>query len=75
MRRVKTTFASLLVLLSASLAPAAMAAHPAEALVQETTDKVLARLRSDSERLKGDARLIYPLVEDLVLPHLDFTKM
>lgn len=75
MRRVNTTLVPLLVLLWALMVPPAMAAHPAEALVQDTTDKVLARLKNDSERLKADANLIYPLVEDLVLPHFDFTKM
>ncbi len=49
--------------------------HPAERLVQETTDKVLARLKIDSEKLKADSDLIYPLVEDLVLPHFDFHRM
>ncbi|MDH5784571.1 MAG: ABC transporter substrate-binding protein [Chromatiales bacterium] len=52
-----------------------LAEHPAEQLVQETTDKVLERLKIDSEKLKADASLIYPLVEDLVLPHFDFAKM
>jgi len=36
---------------------------------------VLARLKADSERLKADSDLIYPLVEDLVLPHFDFSRM
>ena len=62
-------------LLLALLARPALAAHAAEQLVQETTDKVLARLRADSDKLKADSNLIYPLVEDLVLPHFDFAKM
>jgi phospholipid transport system substrate-binding protein len=49
--------------------------HPAEQLVHDTTEKVLARLKVDSDKLKADSNLIYPLVEDLVLPHFDFERM
>ena len=61
-------------LLTISARPA-MAAHSAEQLVHDTTEQVLQRLRADSDKLKDDADLIYPLVEDLVLPHFDFAKM
>ncbi len=67
--------ARLLPLLLAFIATPALAAHPAEELVQQTTEKVLARLKADSEKLKADSDLIYPLVEDLVLPHFDFHRM
>jgi phospholipid transport system substrate-binding protein len=62
-------------LLVALFAQPALASHPAEQLVHDTTESVLERLRVDSEKLKADADLIYPLVEDLVLPHFDFVKM
>ena len=65
----------LLPLLLAFIAAPTQAGHPAEELVHDTTEKVLERLRSDSQKLKADANLIYPLVEDLVLPHFDFEKM
>ncbi len=65
-------FSALLLLV---LVRPAIAAHPAEQLVQDTTEKVLARLKADSESLKADANLIYPMVEDLVLPHFDFHRM
>lgn len=61
-------------LLLAAVRPA-LAGHPAEQLVYDTTEKVLARLKVDSDRLRGDSNLIYPLVEDLVLPHFDFERM
>ena len=67
-----------LALLLAGLARPVVAAdvdHPAPQLVQQTTDNVLARLKVDSEKLKADSDLIYPLVEDLVLPHFDFHRM
>ena len=65
----------LLPLLLAFIATPTLAGHPAEELVHDTTEKVLERLKSDSEKLMADANLIYPLVEDLVLPHFDFAKM
>jgi phospholipid transport system substrate-binding protein len=64
-----------LLLLGTPAVRPALAAHAAEQLVQETTDQVLARLKADSDKLKADSNLIYPLVEDLVLPHFDFAKM
>ncbi len=74
MIRMVSAISTLLLLLALS-SPQVLAAHPAEQLVHDTTEEVLTRLRSDSERLKADAKLIYPLVEDLVLPHFDFIKM
>lgn len=59
----------------ALLARPVLAAHAAEQLVQETTEKVLARLKVDAEKLRANNDRIYPLVEDLVLPHFDFSKM
>ncbi|MGE0081339.1 MAG: phospholipid-binding protein MlaC [Thiohalomonadaceae bacterium] len=47
----------------------------AQALVKDTSEKVIERLREDRERLKANPDLIYPLVEDLVLPHFDFARM
>lgn len=74
MQRIRL-LAMLPLLLGALAVRPALAAHAAEQLVQETTDKVLTRLRADSDKLKADSGLIYPLVEDLVLPHFDFAKM
>ncbi len=76
MRKPIQLFVSALPLLLLSLfAQPVLASHPAEQLVHDTTESVLERLRVDSEKLKADADLIYPLVEDLVLPHFDFVKM
>lgn len=75
MRRLALFWPLATALLLTALIRPALAAHPAEQLVINTTDQVLARLKADSERLKGDANLIYPLVEDLVLPHFDFERM
>ena len=54
---------------------AAQASQEPQQLVQSTSDQVLARLKKDHDKLQKKPDLIYPLVEDLVLPHFDFTKM
>jgi len=55
--------------------PVPAAEHPAQQLVKETTGKVLARLRADRDKLEADNSRIYPLVEELILPHFDFQRM
>jgi phospholipid transport system substrate-binding protein len=62
----------LLLLFSQSLQAAE---HPARQMVEETTNKVLERLRSERDKLQADNNLIYPLVEELILPHFDFHRM
>jgi len=54
---------------------AAQAIEEPQQLVQSTSDQVLARLKADHDKLEKNPNLIYPLVEDLVLPHFDFTRM
>lgn len=54
---------------------AVQAVEEPQQLVQSTSDQVLARLKKDHDKLQKNPELIYPLVEDLVLPHFDFTKM
>jgi phospholipid transport system substrate-binding protein len=75
MMHSRSLYTSMLLLLLAAFASPVLAEHPAEVLVHDTTEQVLARLKADSDKLKADANLIYPLVEDLVLPHFDFERM
>lgn len=56
------------------LATTAQAEEPG-AMVQDTTEKVLERLRADREDLQQNPDKIYPLVQELVLPKFDFTRM
>lgn len=48
--------------------------HP-QALVEDTTQRVLERLKQDKELLKQQPERVYDLVADLVLPHFDFVRM
>lgn len=66
---------SLIFALLLAVSPAMAAAQTAQELVIDTSSKVIERLKSDQEKLQSDPGLIYPLVEDLVLPHFDFERM
>ncbi len=68
-------FALALLLLLAGVAVRAADTQDPQVLVKDVTDRVLARLDADRAQLKADPKLIYPLVEDLVLPHFDFGRM
>jgi phospholipid transport system substrate-binding protein len=49
--------------------------HPAQALVMQTTDEILSRLRSERETLQQDAAGVIRLLEEIVLPHFDFENI
>lgn len=44
-------------------------------LVRETGDKVLAEVSARKAQLEANPQLIYPLVENTVVPHFDFRQM
>ncbi len=44
-------------------------------MVRETGDKVLAEVSARKAELEANPKLIYPLVQDTVLPHFDFRQM
>lgn len=46
-----------------------------DVLVKETTDKVLSELTSNRETLQTDVNQLYQMVDEIVLPHFDFTRM
>lgn len=75
---MKRTFAWLSAILLAGAVALPLHAeeqHPAASLVTDTTNKVLQRLRKEKAELQKDKSKIYPLVEELILPHFDFHKM
>lgn len=73
--RIAVLLAALLMPLLAATPVVAQDPEQAQALVQTTTEQVLERLRTQEEALDADPSGIYPLVEDLVLPHFDFERM
>ncbi len=65
-----------IVLLVALIAVQSVWAVPGPlALVQETTDKVLAKVKDRKAELNETPSKIFALVEDDVLPHFDFVRM
>ncbi len=87
--RLSTTTASiavpiiflLAVLVGALWSQVAVSAEQAEAiespvaLLERTSGEVLKILREDHERLKSDPALVYKIIDDHILPHLDDVTM
>ena len=62
-----------LVLLMTAL-PAQALTGP-EQLIRETSDKVIDEIKRNADTYQSDPQRIYKLVDDVVLPHFDFTAM
>lgn len=62
------------IFLLCSFAVAATIEDP-QKVVRETGDQVLAEVTARKGDLEANPELIYPLVEDWVVPHFDFRKM
>jgi phospholipid transport system substrate-binding protein len=62
-------------LLMAPATGARAADSDAQAIVQDTTQRVLETLRREGDALKSDPQRLYALVDDLVVPHFDFEQM
>lgn len=71
----KTLFASLVISLGLLTAPLASAEENPAALVKDVTEKVLAKLASDKDRLASDKNLVNEYVNEFVLPNFDFEYM
>ena len=53
----------------------AMAATGPEQMIKQTSEKVLAEIKANADRYKSDPQSIYRLVDEVVLPHFDFSAM
>ena len=53
----------------------ALAVTGPEQLIRETSDKVLAEIKANAESYKLDPKGVYKLVNEVVLPHFDFSAM
>lgn len=51
------------------------AADSPQDLVRETSDRMIEALRNNRDQLQKNPAQIYDLVNDIVLPHFDFTVM
>lgn len=61
-------------LLSGVIAVAAWASAGPEEVVKSTTDLVFSRIKADETALKQDTSKLYNLVNELIVPHLDFQR-
>lgn len=57
------------------LSAVAFAAQPPQELVQQTTEKMLSKLRAEHTVIEQHPERIYELVNQIVLPHFDFERM
>ena len=46
-----------------------------EKLIKQTADQVLAEIKSHSDKYKEDPAQLYAMVDEVVLPHFDFSAM
>ncbi len=53
----------------------ALAATGPEQLIRETSDRVLADIKTNAATYRGDPAQLYRLVDKVVLPHFDFDAM
>ena len=53
----------------------ALAATGPEQLIRETSDRVLAEIKTNAEAYRGDPSRLYRLVDEVVLPQFDFDAM
>ena len=77
-----TTHFSIILFLILSIATSATFAeteaksrHPAEILVQQTTDSIFSKINKNKDAIKTDVTLLHQLVNEVVIPHFDFNKM
>lgn len=75
-----TTHFSIILILSIATSTAfaeteAKSKHPAEILVQQTTDSIFSKINKNKDAIKKDVKLLHQLVNEVVIPHFDFNKM
>lgn len=70
-----TSFAVLLLSLIVASNSAAATKLTADQLIKNTSEQVLKALEDQKEQLKKDPNHVYKLVDEIILPHIDFEKM
>jgi len=67
----------LVVLGGVIIAPALAVAeeHPAQQLVVDTSQEIMKRLEKEETVVRAEGQRLYEIVEEMVLPHFDFTAM
>ncbi len=68
-------FVALIFLLSWGPVTSFAAANDPLSVVKNTTDQVLATLREQREEIKKDPKHVYSIIEEQILPKIDFSRM
>jgi len=73
---MKRNIQLLLVVLVCAIANSSLAANtPPDVLIKQTSEKVLSTLESNKEKYKSQPEELSKLVNNIILPHLDFRAM
>ncbi len=72
---MKRVINSLLLCLALNTAVAVADEAKPEAIVRETSDRMLAVLKVERAVIKAEPDRLYGLIDDIVLPHFDFERM
>lgn len=72
--RAGTVLVMLCLLVPATTVRAQATATPQQ-LVQDTSDRILGRIQSERKQIDNDPGHLYLLIDELLLPHIDFEKM
>ena len=73
--RVRKIIRSLLALLLLCVFGTALAEHPAQEMVVNSTTQMLKILKEDAERLKAEPAYLDEVVEEHIVPHVDIRAM
>lgn len=65
----------LAVLLTVAAGTVAYADNSPQDVVQHASDRMIAALKAERAVIKADPTRLYPLVEEIILPHFDFERM
>jgi phospholipid transport system substrate-binding protein len=75
MKSMMLRCAAIILLFSAYSSIAGALANDPQALVKQTTNKVLEALRTEGDALQEHPKRVYEIINELILPHFDFRQM
>ena len=75
MKKIFFMSAVMVVMLALFFSGSVMAIQAPEDLVAETTDKITSVLRVEQDKIKANPERLYEIVDEIVLPHFDFSRM
>ncbi len=71
----RTLLAGLLTVAASTAGSTAYADTLPQDVVRQASDRMIAALKAERDVIKADPARLYPLVEEIILPHFDFERM